>query len=358
MSEYQLPIVETLQVMTAAPPPIPYGVKMIGAELEWPETQGGGVKVCVVDTGAPQHPDIKLAGYADFTGEGPEDRRGHAIHVCGILAADGKIKGVAPKVELFTAKVFRQTGGAQRDWIVRALDWARTNGMNVVNMSLGGPSPDAEVEKACRRCYDAGILLVTSAGNFGLDFPRMYPAEYDTCLSVSAVDVEKQHADFSSRGEGVELAAAGVEVYSTWLNGLYALQCGTSMASPHIAGAAAIMIAKYRLRFGKDPAPGELRTMMAIYAEDLGPRGRDRKYGFGVFSFGRITDGQPAPDRPAIDLRFKVGQDRYWKNGQERKAHIAPVIINERTMVGLRDVGEALDCKVDWIPPDEVVIKG
>ena len=126
------------------------------------------------------HPDIKLAGQVDFTGEGPWDERGHSTHVCGILAANGRIKGVAPEVEIYTAKVFPKVGGARREALVAALDWCRANKMDVVNLSLGGPTSDPAVENACKRCEDAGVLLVAAAGNFGNDYPRMYPAEYDS----------------------------------------------------------------------------------------------------------------------------------------------------------------------------------
>ena len=355
--QFSLPRFDVLTISNTPPASIPYGVHMIGAPLEWPETEGEGVRVLVIDTGAPQHPDIKVAGQVDFTGEGPEDVRGHATHVCGIIAANGKIKGVAPKVTLYTAKVFPRTGGANRNAIVAALDWARANNMDVVNMSFGGPTSDALVETACQRCIDAGILLVAACGNFGNDFPHMYPAEYPSVLSVSAVDVDKLHGDFSSRGEGVELTAAGVQVYSTWLSSTYALLDGTSMAAPHITGAAAILVAKRRHR-GLSCRPEFLRDVMATYTEDLGERGRDRKYGYGLFSFGRVEGGQPVPDRPANRLELKIGQAQYWHNGQLKAGDAPPVIINGRTMVPVRLVSEGLGAKVHWIPPDAVVVEG
>ncbi|MDI6790928.1 MAG: stalk domain-containing protein, partial [Thermodesulfobacteriota bacterium] len=142
------------------------------------------------------------------------------------------------------------------------------------------------------------------------------------------------------------LAAAGVDIWSTYLGGNYAQFCGTSIACPHITGAVAIMIAKRRIR--KLPVkPDLIRDSMAVYAEDLPPAGRDELHGFGVFAFGRVGGS----DRPAIDLRFEIGETTYWKNGVVKQAYIAPRIVDDRTLVGLRDVGEALECQVDWVRP-------
>ena len=141
-----------------------------------------------------------------------------------------------------------------------------------------------------------------------------------------------------------------MEIWSTFLDRGYALLNGTSMACPHISGAAALMIAKARIR-GKSVDPVKLRFAMGIYADDLGDPGRDIKYGFGLFSFGRVLGGQPAPDKPKIDLLFRIGSNTFYKNGVETSAYIAPEIKEGRTLVGLRDVGEAFGADVHWQPP-------
>ena len=271
----------------------------------------------------------------------------------GIIAANGKIKGVAPECELYGVRVFDDNKNATEESIIRGLKWCLDNHIDVVSMSFGSPQqPSSVLHNIIKQLYSAGIMLVSSAGNFGLDFPRMYPASYPEVLSVAAVDIEKRHMQWSSWHETVELAAAGVEVWSTYLNGGYALLSGTSMACPHISGAVAIMIAKRRIR-KLSTFPETIRDSMAVYAEDLGDPGRDIKYGYGLFSFGRIEGGQAAPDRPAIDLVFEIGKNKYWKNGVEKQAYIAPVLDTKqnRTLVGLRDVGEAFGCKVDWVAP-------
>lgn len=351
--EVRLPYFEVIDVMTTAPPEIPYGVKMIGAELEWAETrQGEGIKVAVLDTGRPMHPDIIVAGSVDFTGTGAEDKHGHSTHCCGIIAANGKIKGVAPKVKLYTVKVLDNQGRGDYNRIISGIRWCIANGMDVISMSLGGPPPtDNNLRQAIQDAYNAGIVVVAAAGNFGRDIPAIAPAIYPEVISVAAVDVHKIHADWSSWHETVELASAGVEIYSTYLGGTYAKLSGTSMACPHITGAVALMISKRRFR-KLNTMPEFIRDSMAVYADDLGEKGRDIKYGYGLFTFGRIDDTTPTPDRPPIDLKFEVGKKHYWRNGLLNSALTAPRIMeDDRTYLGIRDVGMAFGCDVLWEAP-------
>lgn len=196
MQDYRIPDYFVVQDAPAPPEEIPYGVKMIGAPLEWPETRGEGVKVAVLDTGAPQHPDIRLAGVFDATDTGVYDRRGHGTHVCGTIAANGRIKGVAPGVQLYAVKVFEDSGPLKLNHLVKALRWCRANTIDIINMSFGGPSPmGSEVEAELKACHEAGIVIVCSAGNYGRDFGVLYPAKYPWNLAVAAVDIEKLPAE-------------------------------------------------------------------------------------------------------------------------------------------------------------------
>lgn len=342
--------------MATSPSLIPYGVKMIGAELEWSETQGHGVKVAVLDTGRPTHPDIRVVQAVDFTGTGVTDWNGHATHVCGTIAADGKILGVAPKCDLYTLKVINDNGIGSYEWTTDAIWWCIHNNIDVINMSLGGCEPmNDDLHLALKTAKAKGIILVAAAGNTG-NLPSglssvTYPAAYPECIATAAVDIEKQWPIFSSTGMEVDLAAAGVEIHSTHLAGQYVKLSGTSMACPHIAGAAALIIAKARIR--KKPIDADkIYYAMQIYAEDLGSEGRDDLFGFGVFSFGRLMK----PDNIPINLRFRIGHAAYTKNGLPQAAFIAPRLFNGRAMIGLRDVGEALDCKVTWVDPDVILI--
>ncbi|MCG8402695.1 MAG: S8 family serine peptidase [Firmicutes bacterium] len=351
---------------TAADPPrLSYATKMVGAELEWLETRGTGIKVAVLDTGADtKHPDLQhLAGVVDMTGQGPEDRNGHGTWCLGAIGARGKMTGVAPECNLYSVKVMRNDGtGSTRD-IIAGLEWCLANGIDVISMSLGGPKPvEPRYYEIIRELYSAGALIITAAGNYGHVFPNddtvMYPAEWPECCAVIAVDIAKDLADFSSRGAQAEIGAAGVEVWGLWPGGKYAKLSGTSMATPVIAGASALLQARSVRRHGEKTPPAILRWFMQYDAEDLGTPGRDREFGFGVFSFARFAGGDLVPERPAIDLRFEVGSKKYWRNGVEHVGRTAPFIRDGRTFLGLRDVGEALGCRVDWVPPKTVYIKG
>ncbi len=342
--DWSTPVYEVISVQSQSPPELPYGVEMIGAPQQWSETTGEGIKVAVLDTGKPNHPDIKVAGAVSFTDVPVEDVRGHATHVAGIIAANGKIKGVAPGVELYCLKVATSGGSISKEAIVRALRWCRENKIDVVNMSFGGPSPDAAVEAELKACYEAGIILVASAGNFGAEFGVSYPARYGTVIAVAAVDSEKQHTGWSSIGKEVEVAAAGAQVWSTWLNGQYALLEGTSMAAPHITGAVALIQAKAKLRFGKKLTPDQVRLLLQAYAEDVGPKGPDEKYGFGVFSFGPSY----RPVRTSRVVEMWVGKKQYTVNGQLKQMDVAPFLQSGRTFVPVRFAAEGLGARVEW----------
>jgi len=347
------------------PPRLSYATVMLGVELEWPETKGAGVKVAVLDTGVDlKHPDLKhVAGVIDFTGQGVQDGNGHGTWCAGAIAANGKMVGVAPECDLYVVKVMKNDGTGDVKDIIAGLEWCLKNDIDVISMSLGGPRPtDQRYHEVIQELYKQGTFFATAAGNWGQEFPNEdtigYPAEFDECCAVIAVDLQKGLANFSSRGTKAEMGAAGVEVWGLWPGGQYAKLSGTSMATPVIAGAAALIQSKAIKRTGKKLPPDVLRLIMQLDAEDLGAPGRDREFGFGVFSFARFADGNIAPERPPIDLKFEVGQNRYWKNGEEKQGHTAPFIQNGRAYLGVRDVGEALNCTVDGSELPIITIKG
>lgn len=354
MAEIRIPDYIITQDATAPPAKIPYGVHMIGAEMEWPEVQEAikQIKVAIVDTGAPQHPDIKLAGYQDVTGSGPYDRRGHGTHVAGTVAANGQIVGVAPGVQLYAVKAFQDTGGATSEWLTAALRWCRQNKMDIISMSLGGPSPQGpEFETELKACYAAGIVVIAAAGNFGRDFGVLYPARYPEVIAVAAVDISKSQGDFSAWGSELDVSAAGVDVWSTWMGGRYVQLSGTSMATPHITGAAAILQAKALIREKRKLTPAEMRLALRLYSEDIGDKGPDIRYGCGVFSFGRFT----SPDTVRREVKMWIGRNNYLVNGQQKTMDVAPFIREGRTFTPARYVAEGLGAAVSWDDKEQKV---
>ena len=340
--------VEILSISNKPKEKIPYGVKMIGAELEWLETKGKGIKVAVLDTGCPNHKDIKNIGNV-FTANGLRhstdawDRQGHATHVAGTICANGEILGVLPEATLYPAKVLDDLGGGSDDTIAQGVEWAITQKVHVINMSLGGINPQLKTHEAIKKAVAQGIKVICASGNAGYSWMG-YPARFPETIAVASVDPDKMWSQFSSIGEEVELCALGSQVESCYLDNKYAVFQGTSMACPHIAGAVGLFDAKSLLRFGRIQSLDEIRNVMHIYAEDLGDVGRDKKYGFGLFSFGRFGTS----DGISIVVKAVVGKKDFYVNGKQYIFDIVPEVKSGRTLIPLRSIHEAIGDKVDY----------
>jgi len=279
---------------TPTPPPaevLPWGVDTVDAELAWADTTGSGIKVMVIDTGVDQtHPDLvaNVHGGKDFVNgdTDPDDDNGHGSHVAGTIAGvDNTIGviGVAPGAHLYAAKVLNRRGSGWLSDVAAGIDYAAEQGMHVANMSLGSSSGAATLETACNAAVAAGVLLVAAAGNSGdgneTDTELGYPAAYDACVAVGATDSSDQVADFSNSGAFVDLSAPGVNIPSTFKDGQYKTYSGTSMASPHVAGMAALL-----LELGI-PENETLRSQLEAQVRDLAPGGDDYGYGFGLIDW-------------------------------------------------------------------------
>jgi subtilisin family serine protease len=203
-----------------------------------------------------------------------DDDNGHGTHVAGIIAAEDNntgVVGVAPGAALYALKVLDRTGSGYVSDVVAAIQWATENDIQVINMSLGG-AYDIFLDAACWLAYYYdGLILVAAAGNGG---SVIYPAAYDSVMAVSATNSADELAWFSSTGLEVELAAPGVDIYSTYKDGGYATKSGTSMASPHVAGTAALVWKAYPLLLNND-----IRTQLQNTAEDIGLLSTEQGYG-------------------------------------------------------------------------------
>ena len=273
-------------------PPQPAQTMGWGVTKVWgtaaPAVTGLGVKVAIIDTGIDlTHPDLKanIAGNVTYVGgtSSGNDDNGHGSHVAGIVAAiDNTIGyvGVAPKASLYAVKVLDSRGSGYLSAVASGVDWARTRGMHIANMSLGGASSSVTLENACNNAQAAGVLLVVASGNSGdgntATTETSYPAAYSSCVAVGATAVNDSLASFSSTGNFVELSGPGVSVPSTYKSGGYATLSGTSMASPHAAGLAALLWTP-----GTSTA-ATVRPVLDTKVRDLGPQGRDAGFGFGV----------------------------------------------------------------------------
>ena len=270
-----------------------WGVDRIDAEKAWGITTGTGVKVGIIDTGINyNHPDLAGAytGGYDYVNKDtyPVDDNGHGTHVAGTVAAvhgNGGVAGVAPGASLYAYKVLNASGSGYWSNVIAALGQAVTDGVKVVNMSLGANSAPRALQTACDNAYSAGVLLVAAAGNDGKGSVS-YPARYNSVIAVAATNSADQRPWWSNFGSKIELAAPGVSVYSTYLGEGYTTLSGTSMATPHVTGAAALVFAS-----GQATTASGVRTILRQTADDLGKAGKDKYYGYGLVDAEQATTG-------------------------------------------------------------------
>lgn len=249
----QLPYYKVQEIQTTPSEHVPKGIDMINAQSQWKKgITGKDVTVAVIDSGINQkHPDLKnrIVEAKDFTTDGdPEDFNGHGSHTSGSIAADNQgngIVGVAYDANIVSLKSLSGEGYGQMDWTLKALDYAIDQNVDIINMSLGGPH-HPELQRLIRKAQDKGIIVVAAAGNSGdgLKFtPEVsFPGYYSEVVQVGAVDYQGNLARFSNTNDEVDVLAPGVQILSTYKNGQYAKLDGTSMASPHVAGALALMM--------------------------------------------------------------------------------------------------------------------
>ena len=280
---------------------------------------GRGVRVAVLDSGVDyNHPDLVHAyrGGYDFVNNDndPWDDHSHGTHVAGTIAAGINgfaAAGGAPGVDLYALKVLNSSGSGSYSAIISAIDWSINNNMQVLNLSLGSSTdPGTTVRQAFDRASAAGLVVVASAGNAGSGSDTVgYPAKYESVIAVASTTSTDARSSFSSTGPAVELAAPGSSIYSTVPGGGYATYNGTSMAAPHIAGVAALLLEAGVVDFNGDGRVNDdLRIIMQSTATDLGSAGRDNSFGYGlanaplaVWFSANPGDGGPPPPSPTFD---------------------------------------------------------
>ncbi|WP_245996135.1 S8 family peptidase [Paenibacillus taihuensis] len=224
----------------------PWNLSQIGANKVWSTTRGKGAGIAIIDTGIAKHSDLKVTGGVNtMGGSSYYDDNGHGTHVAGIAAGTGSYKrpGVAPRASLYAVKALDANGAGYVSDIIKGIDWCISKNIPIINMSLGleGETSSA-LKEAVQRARKNGILIVASAGNNGTMGGRIdQPARYTDALAVAASTRYGKIANYSSRGYGIDVTAPGSYIKSTWPGGSYKSLSGTSMASPHVAGGAALL---------------------------------------------------------------------------------------------------------------------
>jgi subtilisin family serine protease len=329
-----------------------YGLKNISCPAAWNLSTGAGIVVAVIDTGIDyRHPDITnnvwmnpgeipdngldddkngfvddVRGW-DFVGRSylsPEpdndpldEGHGHGTHVAGTIAAEGNngrgIIGVAWGAKVMAVKGLADDGYGLDSYLANAIMYATDNGADVINASWGGRGRSLVIEEAVDYATAAGVVFVAAAGNNDEDVSTFYPASVSSAISVSASDVADSKAYFSNFGMRVDVGAPGVDVLSLRADGTqlgggqivgdeYVVGSGTSMAAPHVAGVAALILSRR-----PESSPEEIRQVLRISADDFPEYTQSRPRGYGrVNAFHALVTG------PVLQTRIKTPTDGTW----------------------------------------------
>lgn len=241
--------------------------------------------IAIVDTGVSlTHEDLQgsiLAGYDFVNGDSsPNDDNGHGTHVAGIAAAIGNnakgVAGVASGAKILPVKVLDSEGSGYTTDIVNGMRYAADNGAKVLNLSLGAnTSCSRTYQDAINYVRSKGAVVVVASGNSNTAVAS--PANCTGTVSVGSVNSSLVRSSFSNYGSVLDVVAPGESIASTYPNNQYANMSGTSMASPHVAGVAALILAA-----NSSLTPDQVETILKQTATDLGAAGRDNYYGSGL----------------------------------------------------------------------------
>jgi aqualysin 1 len=237
---------------------LPWGINRIDADISSTRAGNGSgavsnVNTYIIDTGIKTHADLNVVKHVNFHSGKNTDCDGHGTHVAGTVAARddaGDLVGTAPGAPLTGVKVLGCNGSGWTSNIIKGIDWVTANAKKpaVANMSLGGRASKA-LDDAVRRSASKGIFYAVAAGNAGADACTESPARAGAgtnngIATVAATDSANREANFSNYGKCVDLWAPGVSITSTQLGGGTTTMSGTSMASPHVGGTAALYLSK------------------------------------------------------------------------------------------------------------------
>ncbi|WP_051348503.1 Ig-like domain-containing protein [Peribacillus kribbensis] len=255
----------------------------IHAQQAWDRTKGAGIKVAVLDAGFDIYQEDLagniVASYNAVTNDRDVPVSDHGTHVAGIIAAsmDNKkgLDGIAPDAKILAINVFTGDGAYTSD-VIEGIYYAVAQGAKIINMSLGSYQYSDAFNQAIQYAYQHGVLIVAAAGN-DTSSSSSYPASYDNVISVSSTDRYNNPSTFSNYGKNVDIAAPGTSIASTLPGNEYGYMSGTSMASPVVAGAAALV-------WARDPSltNDEVANRLFSTADDLGAPGKDWFYGNGL----------------------------------------------------------------------------
>lgn len=258
MKKFDLEKIETFDEIKE----IDWGVSIINTPQVWSKTMGEGVKIATIDTGVNvNHPNLqgKITSVFNMIEKSLDvtDEYGHGTHLAGLLV--GEMTGVAPKSELHVMKVLDGNGLGMVYHVMDGITNAINLDVDILSISLGVPHElPLILQQRIIEAYEHGITIVSATGNNGIPSPH-YPARMNEVIAVGGLDKDLNEASFSNGG--YDILAPSVDILSTYKDGNFATMTGTSMATPLVAGAIALLISYYRKQ-GRELSPSEIKQML------------------------------------------------------------------------------------------------
>lgn len=264
------------------------------------ETAGEPVKVAVLDSGVefisgiPVEKSINLVKDEQDLTYYMNDMTGHGTAVAGI------IHQIAPAAQIYSVRVLNGENRGRLSDIVAGIYWCIEQDVDIINMSFGTNVESEVLRKAIQAATQKGILMVSSAGNGGDEGTVEYPAAYPEVIAVGAVGTDAQKTEESTTGEEVELAAPGEQILTKSMLGLETVNSGTSMAAPHAAGAAALLMLKSDCR--------DADYIRALLDQSSNPLGAEESYGYGLIDLSYAEDLMNSPEEVIINAVENDGE--------------------------------------------------
>lgn len=245
------PIIKRAHVPAHTPSLLPTNLQTIGIPRIRHKSWRSTISIGLIDTGV----DATHTDLIDCLGTGfnafhphhpPNDTHGHGTHIAGTIAASGRlsIQGIAPRAIVHPIKAFDTDGQAHIGHIIDAIAWCLEQRVRIINMSFGTLDPNDQLSTWIQRATNAGAIIVASAGNDGKK-QLHYPARYTQTISVGALTRQNSIATFSNQAGNIDVFAPGEHIVSTWPGNRLATLSGTSMATAHVTGVIALLLARH-----------------------------------------------------------------------------------------------------------------
>ena len=338
-----------------------WALERVRAPMAWGHSTGAGTIIAVLDTGADlDHPDLQVKVLTDLDKDfvnddlSADDDHGHGTHVSGIAAATTDnalgVAGLGWEVSLLPLKVLDGDGNGDAATLAAAIDYAVEHGADVINMSLGGAQDCGwPLEEAVREAYRSGVILVAAAGN-NLGPVDMFPANCEHVLGVAATDEADAWPSYSNHADHVSVAAPGSGIYSTIWGGGYGDDSGTSMATPHVAGLAALLMTRY-----PSYTPDEVASAILDNARDLGSPGWDEYHGCGrIDAYAALTNGARGLQPLCLEnLIWSTGRaDQRAAASREPAAAFAPgeIIVEFQSSLSATSLANRYQARMERLP--------